>query len=574
MKASSHHEIHTACIQGAIQVVNNRHDLNRINVFPVQDGDTGSNLASMMRTIQRESSVGHNLKSTLASIADAALHGARGNSGIIFAQYLNGFSAAIEDEAELTPVLFAKASQEAASSAYDAIENPVEGTIITVMRTWGQALGDALEGSRDIHDAINTAYEKLEEALRETQYQLKDLKRAGVVDSGAKGFTFFVKGIIDYYKGNDQKAIEDDLYFDFEEEEIHDHGDTITYRYCTEGFIDGSHLDLKSIRQDLKGLGDSMVVAGSDHQCRVHIHSDEPAKVFETLYPYGNLVFQKADDMVKQESILHQRKADIALITDSIADLPMDYVDEQQIHMIHLNILFREMTFLDKLTIKPSTLLKYAEEDRQLPTSSQPDPKQIEHLIGYLKTYYDSAIIMTVSAELSGTYNNITKTVEAMDLGGSKVSVINTKQNSGAQGLLVKKAAEMIEEGRNHDQIVKAIKGSIPKSKILVRVKTLDNMVKSGRLSTKAGKIGKIVGLKPIVTLDQDGKGGLQGVAFSVEGSLKKLLVICDHFVKKKKLRAIQLFIFAIRKKAKSLKVSLRKSFARHRIMLMKQPSM
>lgn len=533
MKELTLKDIHSACIQGANQVVSNRQTLNRINVFPVEDGDTGSNLASMMRTIQRESKVGSSLKSTLSSISDAALQGARGNSGIIFAQYLSGFSMAVGDAAVLTPSLFAKASRQAASSAYAAVENPVEGTIITVMRTWGQAVSEALENSGELMPAINRAYESLEEALRQTQYQLKDLKKAGVVDSGAKGFTFFVKGIVDYYRGDRHVDTVEEAYFEFEEEALHNHKDTITHRYCTEGFLEGEGMDLDAIRKALRDLGDSMVVAGSDRRCRIHIHSDEPTKVFEALYPHGNIVFQKADDMVKQQAIVNDRRANIALVTDSIADLPMDFVDEHQIHMMHLSILFRDMTFLDKLTIAPATLLEYSRHDRKLPTSSQPDPKQIEHLISYLKTYYDSVIILTVSSALSGTFSNVNKTLEAMNLDGFKVSVIDTKQNSAAQGLLVKKAAQMITGGADHDSVVKAVASAVPKSKILVRVKTLDNMIKSGRLSTRAGKIGKVIGLNPIVTLNAQGEGALEGVAFSVDGSLKKLLTHVKQVHKK-----------------------------------------
>jgi DegV family protein with EDD domain len=179
---------------------------------------------------------------------------------------------------------------------------------------------------------------------------------------------------------------------------------------------------------------------------------------------------------------------------------------------------------MDKLTVKPRRLLEISADESTLPTSSQPSPKQVENVLDYLSTYYDSAIIMTVSKELSGTYNTFAKAAEKFTKKDFQISVINSKQNSGAQGLLVKACAELIMEGKSHEDIVKAISKQTERSKILVQVKTLDNMIKSGRLSVRAGKIAKAIGMKPIVTLDEEGKGALDAIAFSERGSNNKII--------------------------------------------------
>ena len=266
------------------------------------------------------------------------------------------------------------------------------------------------------------------------------------------------------------------------------------------------------------------MVAGSRSKCRVHIHTNEPAVVFDFLSRHGTMIYQKVDDMYNQEAIINRRKYNIALVTDSIADLPQTLIDEHQIQIVHLDILYKGINYFDKLTIQSSRLLEMVSNEDELPTSSQPNPMQIDNLLDYLSTYYNSIIIITVSKELSGTYNSFYNSAKNYKNRNINISVINSKQNSGAQGLLVKKCAEYIKAGLPHNEIVKKIEATIESSKILVQVKNLDNMIKSGRLSMRAGNIAKKIGMKPIITLDTEGKGNLESIAFSMAGSNKKII--------------------------------------------------
>ncbi len=518
--------IYHAFLNGAHKIIKNRNDLNRINVFPVQDGDTGNNLSSMMKTIIDEAEYKETVKETLESLSEAALKGARGNSGIIFAQYINGLSLESDHASSISINDYAKASRKAVDYAYESIENPVEGTMITVMREWGHALSEEQIDESNAHTMIQKAKERLNDALTKTQFQLNELKQAKVVDAGAKGFTLFIHGIIEYFStGEVSVEAIDEMDLQLTAEEIpHHHEEDLTYRYCTECMIEGDGLDEKFIRQTLKPMGDSMIVAKGKKRARIHIHTDQPDKVFEKLYSQGKILYPKVDDMIKQKDIVTNRKYDIALVTDSIADIPKEVIESDQIHIINLSILFEDNTFIDRLTIKPKQILAISRDSHKLPTSSLPDQKNIENLLNYLKSYYQSAIILSVSKELSGTYSALVKACDKMRSESFKVEVIDTKQNSGAQGLLVYKGAAMIRSGYAFEEIVASLRQAVPRSKILVRVLQLDNMVKSGRLSTRAGKIGKRIGLKPIVTLDEEGKGGLFTVAFSTKGSLRKLV--------------------------------------------------
>ena len=518
--------IYHSFINGACKIINSRKDLNKINVFPVQDGDTGNNLSSMMRTIIDESEKKQSVKETMESFSEAALKGARGNSGIIFAEYLYGLSTEIVDSSVVSINHYAKASLKAVDYAYRSIENPVEGTIITVMKEWGRALCEELEGTEGILTPMHQALERLNEALARTQYQLSELRKAKVVDAGAKGFSLFIHGVLEYFRTGKtcREEYEDDIsdIEVFKDMREHDLGD-LKYRYCTECMIEGKGLDDREIKGLIKSLGDSMIVAAGRNFARIHIHTDNPAEVFSRLYSMGKILQPKVDDMAKQRDVVLNRKYDIALVTDSIADLPAEFIEDEQIQIVNLNLLYDENSFIDRLTITPAMLLEYSREDSVLPTTSLPDVKQIENLFYYLQSYYSSVIVISVSGELSGTYGNFTKVAKRFSEKGFKISVVDSRQNSGAQGLLAVRAAGLVKDGFSHDDIIKDIENSIPLSKILVCVNTLDNMIKSGRLSTRAGKIGRIMGLKPIVTLDDRGRGDLETIALSSRGSIRKL---------------------------------------------------
>lgn len=519
-------EIYQAFLNGANQVINNAERLNQINVFPIQDGDTGNNLASMMKTMMSESDVKLTVKETLESFSNAAIRGARGNSGIIFAQYLNGLSNEMDDQFEIDYSHYAKASQKAVDYAYRSIDQPVEGTILTVMNEWGSALIDRLDALESIEEALHFASERVDEVLTNTQYQLEELKKAKVVDAGAKGFTLFIQGISDYFdhkKPLDLSSIMNEKVHLEPIEVNHNIHEKIDHRYCTECLIEGKNLDDHAIRQELSTFGDSLVVAGSDQVIRIHIHTNQPTEVFDILHEKGRVAYQKVDDMKKQQDIVLNRQYDTAILTDSIGDIPVEIMDEKQIHMMHLNLLFKDTSFIDKSTITTQQIIDYSNSSYQLPTSSQPDETSVENILTYLKNYYKSLIIITVSSALSGTYNTLKRVAERVGDEEFDIRVIDSKQNSGAQGLLVNKAANLLEEGCSVDEIEETIRALIPKSKILVQVKTLDSMIKSGRLSTRMGKIGKQIGLKPIVTLDDEGDGGLAGLAFTDKGSLNRL---------------------------------------------------
>lgn len=517
-------KLYYSFVSGAREVIRNRKVLNDINVFPVADGDTGSNMASTMNSIIEEARVETSVKGTMSSIADAAISGARGNSGIIIAQYINGIFMSLRDEAKVSVSSFAQSVWDAVPHAYNAISDPVEGTIITVIRDWAEAVYRHKDHAEDFHELLSKPMVTATESLKATTGKLKVLEDARVVDSGAKGFVYFVEGLTEFIRTgllkDDFRA--EDMALSFDEYPEHDHGKP-SFRFCTEAMISGDRIDLNDIKKSLHEHGDSLIVAGSDRKARIHIHTDNPEAVMQHLKARGRIMQQKADDMIRQYEALHARKSNIAIVTDSIADLPQEFIDRHQIHVVPLNLEFEGTSYLDKVTMTPSVFYPLLDTVDEYPKSSQPGIKALEGHMALLSSVYDSIIVITVAKVQSGTYNSFLKAAEKLAGKGARIRVIDSRQNSGAEGLLVMKAAELIEKGMSFEDTAAEIERLRSNTRILVSVNTLKYMVRSGRLSKAAGFAGKIVNLKPVVSLDEEGKGTIAGKAFSTKANTQAI---------------------------------------------------
>jgi len=520
-------KFYLSLMAGARSVLKHKDTLNAINVFPVADGDTGTNLASLMHAVLDESTLEAHEKNKLLLIADRALEGARGNSGIIFAQYLNGLINELDITNEVIGVeSLLNAIQKAVPYAYDAVNEPVEGTMITLMREWSETLTLLKEQTQDITVLLSKSFDKLEILLQETTEKLDVLKRNKVVDAGAKGFFHFIEGFMQYLRDGIMDEMYEDSFDDQnhqdDQPENHESFEEGDYRYCTEALITGENISAKAIKTTLHDLGNSMVVAGNKTMVRIHIHTNEPDQVFYRLRSFGFIKQQKVDDMKRQHEVKNARKYDTVIVTDSIADLPQEMVDQYQIQQIPLVLTIEGSDYYDKLTITSEKFYQLMDELEEYPKSAQPNLKQIQNFFSYLSTYYKNIIVLSVSSKMSGTYN-VFKQAQKSLTDKVNLEVIDSRQNSGAQGLLVMRAAEMVDEGKDFKTIVETLNTLIEKAKILVSVKTLKYMVRGGRVSKTTGLIGKITNLKPVISIDEAGEGIIFAKGFSLKMSTAKI---------------------------------------------------
>ncbi len=530
-------QLYYSFLAGAQRIFDHQKLLNKINVFPVADADTGTNLASTMRSIMDAIIPTDNLKQTAVALADAALIGARGNSGIIFAQFLYGFSNEIKSNATIDIQSFAESMKKAVAYAYDAIANPVEGTILTVIKEWADYIYLLKDQFDDFIKLLVEAYRRALESLADTTKKLEVLARAHVVDAGAKGFVFWLEGIMDFFTMGAEKAMKRSEHVTVDADEMVEMPhDQITFRFCTEALITGQNLDKHKIRNFIQHCGDSIVVAGTPQKARVHIHTDFPAEVFSQLQQFGNITYQKVDDMVMQNEIQFNRKSDIALVTDSSCDLPKELIDKYQIHVVPLSVHFGETYFLDRLTINPPQFYAMQEKSEQNASSAQPASKEFQNKYEYLATHYKSIIGIHLSQGLSGTWSSSDKGAkDVISRTGAKIDVVNSKTLTGGLGLILLRAAWALERGATHEEVMAQMEDWKEKSFLRVSVMTLKYIIRSGRVSPLKSFVAKMLDLKPIIVLDHDGKATLFSKSFSEMGCMKKVMKNISEIISGKK---------------------------------------
>ena len=257
----------------------------------------------------------------------------------------------------------------------------------------------------------------------------------------------------------------------------------------------------------------------------MHIHTDFPAEVFSQLRQFGDITYQKVDDMVMQNEIQFNRKAEIAIVTDSTCDLPKELTDSHQIHVGPLTVHFGETYFLDRLTINPPQFYSLLAGSDQAASTAQPASKEFQNKFEYLSTHYQSVIGIHLSEGLSGTYSSSSKgSADVVARTGKKIDVVNSKLITGGLGLLVLRAARAVEAGASHAEVMSEMEKWKAKTMIRVSVTTLKYIVRSGRVSPLKSFIAKTLDLKPVITIDQEGKALLYSKSFSEKSCMKKVM--------------------------------------------------
>ncbi|MBS4536099.1 DAK2 domain-containing protein [Clostridium sp. D2Q-14] len=289
-----------AFINAANKLDKNKEVVNSLNVFPVPDGDTGTNMSLTMQSAIKH--IRNNSDNTIESIASAAssgsLMGARGNSGVILSQLLRGFGNGLKNKEQLNIADIANAFKLASDTAYKAVMKPIEGTILTVAREVAEKALELVEIEDDIQLFLEKVIEQGEDVLERTPDMLDVLKEAGVVDAGGKGLIYILKGALEAITG--KEVIINDIDFEKEGKKIHKKAtedSEIKFGYCTEFIINNTDYDPNVFRNKISRHGDSMLVVGSEGIIKVHIHTNNPGKVLQEALKIGELIDIKIDNM-------------------------------------------------------------------------------------------------------------------------------------------------------------------------------------------------------------------------------------------------------------------------------------
>ncbi|HUF76376.1 MAG TPA: DegV family protein, partial [Longimicrobiales bacterium] len=480
----------------------------------VPDGDTGTNLALTLQSIadhlrpERRTEV----SAVAYQAAQGAVMGARGNCGMMLSHFLLGFAEGVEARARIGTREFGQALAAGADKLSAALERPVEGTILTVMRDAATAARRAV--TTDFAVLVDDMVDEARRSLASTPDLLPVLKKAGVVDAGAKGFVSILEGVRLFMHGDPAMPLRPEpdsaagpavARQEYSAEGEH-------YRFCTEALVRGPELPTQeTVQSALRDVGDSLIVIRAADVLKVHVHTDEPERVFEYLRSVGTLVTHKAEDMRVQHATIERSasghvklaRRPVAIVTDSASDLPEEQVRAHGIHVTPLQLVEGERTYRDGIDITAAEFHERLREGRELPTTSQPAPA------AFLETYAraleeaETVVAVLVGSTLSGTL--AAGEVAASRTQGGSVHVVDSLGASLLEGMLVLKAAELAELGSPPAEIVAELKRVRARSGIVFIPGDLDRLVASGRVTRGQALVGRALSLRPILGLDPDG---------------------------------------------------------------------
>ena len=491
----------------------NRDHLNAINVFPIADGDTGTNMALTLKAAVTgaNSAKSDSLQDVADSIALHSLKGAQGNSGVILSQYFKGVAQYVKSRNKLSLPEVAGVFSAGAESAYGALKEPKEGTILTVIREMAEHLESTKSKFGNMMNMLQSAIDRGRESLRETKSKLKVLSDADVVDAGGQGFVHFIEGICHFIKTGEMPEIRETAV---RPEElpvmVAEHS---AFRYCSEYLVKGAGFDSDLIKGRLDNLGDSLIVActriGSDEYLRIHIHTDSPDSVKVIASSLGALESTKVDDMKAQNTSMRKWRAKfkkqamktVRIVTDSTCDLPPETARFHDIEIIPLKVTFGSDVYKDGVDLDNAGFYSKLVESNELPRTSQPSPGDFEEIYERMfgRGDCDNIISIHVSSKLSGTCNSAMKGAEKF---GDKILLVDSESASLGLGQLAVLAAERARNGEPPEGIISSLERAKKSQKLFFTLGTIDYLIRGGRVGAARGFVGKLLGLKPLLALE------------------------------------------------------------------------
>ena len=513
-----------------------RDELNRINVFPVPDGDTGTNMWLTLRAVASalrdlggdDGDAALPLPYVAETMAQASVRGARGNSGMMLSQFLLGFRDGLGQRLRAGAGDLAAAIGLGFERLQASLDEPIEGTILTVAREAAEEAGHA-RGESDLRVFMSRIVNRAEAALQRTPELLAALKSAGVVDAGAKGFVRLLEGVKRLIEeGHVAQGAVDRVSTSASAAALTEVETDRDYRYCTELMVRSASLPLPDpadVRKALRAHGGSIVVLSTGDLLKAHVHTDAPDDVFKLATSWGTLESTKADDMRAQHQALQARRP-IAFVSDTACDLPDELVLQYDIGLVPLQLIVAERSYRDRLELTAPEFFRRMRAGLDASTS-QPSPQAFTDAYGDAARSADRVIAVIVSSALSGTYGNADAAARRFDT--SRVTVVDSRSASLGEGLLVIRGVELAAAGWEADAIVRELERVRSHSGGLFTVDNFERLVRSGRLGRGRAWLGTKLNLKPVMALTMEGKIEPVGRVRGREAARRRILELLDH---------------------------------------------
>ena len=510
------------------KIEENKEQINKINVFPVPDQDTGSNMAKTLLGI-KTAIEGKEFKD-LSEISEAALDGAltaaQGNAGVIYVGFLASFLPLL-DKNPVNAKKLAIAFEKGAERARKSIQNPKEGTILDVIDAARDVFKVEAEKEKDIINLFKLVTEKAREALLATREKMEIFRRANVVDAGGLGFLMILESYLEALEGEKKEVKKEEM----PSEKIRRFVQVLSNRYEIVSLIENPRFNEEIIRGKLKKMGDSIDVVQIGNKTKVHIHTDYPGEVRDVMRETGSILELRTEDMAKEvvgePSV---RKVSIGIVTEgNLADLPQKVLERYQIEPVLCIVDWPEGQNLPGENIYQKMREADKRRIKTFPKTTQPSPKSYFDAFKKQLQKFDKVLCITLSHKLSGCYNSACQGKEMMSENEKqRIYILDSLQAAASQALLVLKAIELIQEQREINEVIEELKKLIPKTHLYAILEDPKWLEAGGRMSkSQANWIRRIkkINLHPLVTI-KDGVVTKAGIIFArdtAEALFKKI---------------------------------------------------
>lgn len=489
-----------AVLAGCKEVISHEKEINKINVFPIPDKDTGSNLKKTFMPIIKKYPLGENaINRSSQEIADIATSSAFGYSGIIFSQFLSGFAEGIRDCKRILIKNLPKAVAVAVTRAYESMEHPQEGTILSVLKEWADEVRKLSLTTNDFVLLLRKSLKRAISALMETPQKLEILKKYKVVDAGGKAFIHFLEGIIHYIEKGELQPIHS-LKKQFQPKRIAEYPEKEA-QFCAECCVRRRNLDRPGLIEKLNSLGQDLIFHGNLNFAKIHIKTSNPEEIFSCVKQFGNVTLKKVFKFTPDSSA-HEKKT-LALVSDTTCDISDEHIENNDIYFVPVKIQTANRVFTDKLNIIQEEFYKIMNSSPFLPKTSQPSFLDFRRIYEHLLVHYQSIISVQLSKKLSGTFQ--TALQAANNVGSKMVTVLDGKNISVGLGLIMMEGIKAIKAGLNYEDVLLRLKKAIKNVKIFIGIPTLKYLVKGGRIPKAKGFVASLLNINPILSINREG---------------------------------------------------------------------
>jgi len=527
MKQLSHQNLKEMFLKSYERIEEKKEEINKINVFPVPDQDTGTNLARTLEGIKKaiEDKEFKDLQEISETILEEALISAQGNAGVIYTGFLSGFLPKLNKN-PVDAEKLAEAFEEGRKKAWKSMINPKRGTILDVIDVTAKVFKKEAEKERNIVEIFKKVIEKAKDAVLATREKMEVLRKANVVDAGALGFLIILESYLEALQPQFTKAKGEK---EIPSEKVKRFIQVLRNRYEVVALILNPKNGEKA-REELEKLGNCLDIVEVGNKMKIHIHTDYPDEVRDVMRKIGKIKNLRIQDMAKEvagEPSL--RKVSIGIVTDDVASLSQKIVERYQIEIVNVIFEWKDLEKIEGKNIYQKIKRAYEIGIETRPKTSQPPPKAYFEAFKKQLQKFEKVLCFTLSSKLSGCFNSATQGREMLtEKEKKKVFIFDTQNAVGGQSLFILRAIEMIQEKREIEEIIEKLKILIPKTKLYIILADPKGVELLGRITkSQANWIRRLkkLGIHPLIEIKKGvlKKGGMIFAKDEAEAIFKKI---------------------------------------------------